>query len=94
MKRLDCTITVDATSSNASETIDTLETEKENGHLSGYTVEYRDSKGILNLHIWYDMPDGANPQEYYDDVNTALSKLPVSIPVTAETSPIISTDND
>lgn len=88
MKRIDYQVTVDATSTGASGTIDTLATEKSNGNITGYTVEYRDSEEKLSLHIWYDFPDGDDPDTHCEKLNTVLSKLPVSVPFTAKNSPI------
>lgn len=88
MKRIDYQVTVDATSTGASGTIDTLATEKSNGKITGFTVEYRDSEGILALHIWYDFLDGDDPDTHYEKLNTVLSNLPVPVPLNAENSPI------
>ncbi|QAU14532.1 hypothetical protein EKH57_17800 (plasmid) [Halorubrum sp. BOL3-1] len=88
MKQLYYDVTVECTSSAARDTIDTLASEKSDGHISGYTIEYRDNEGELKLHIWHDIPDGDNLDTHYDKVNTVLSKLPVSVPLEAEDSPI------
>ncbi len=61
MKRINYQVTVDGTSTDASETIDTLATEKSNGNITGYTVEYKDNKQTIILHIWSDLPDGMSP---------------------------------
>lgn len=88
MKRIDYQVTVDATSTDASETIETLATEKSNGNITGYTVKYQDYEGKLILNIWQDFPDEDDPTTHYDKVNTALSNLPVPITHTAEKTPI------
>lgn len=92
MKRINYQVTVNGTSTDASETINILATEKSNANITGYTVEYQDDRETIILHIWRDFSDGEEPATHYDKMNAALSNLPVSVPRGAESGVITHSD--
>lgn len=86
-KRIDYQASAAGTSADASGTIDTLATEKSNGNISGYTVEYRDDEEMVMIHVWYDVA-GSDLSAGYDTVDEVLSNLPISLPFSADRAPV------
>lgn len=86
--RIDYTASTDATSASAEGTIGALESQKSRGNITGYQVEYRDDEGELKLHIWHDVAR-EDRSTGLDELDEALSELPVSVPYGAEGAIVI-----
>lgn len=83
-KRIDYTEATDGTAQDAKDTIDTLATERENGNITDYSVEFRADVGVVQVHVWRDVSTTDDLPTGYDAVDAALSNAPVDLPSAAD----------
>jgi len=88
-KRIDFEQTVDGTAQDAKDSIDTLETQRSNGNVSDFSVEYRADVDAVNIHVWRDVSTVDDLPTAYDDVDAALSNLPVALSSATDDAPVV-----